>query len=293
MKRTQLQPGEKSLRRGSTFSKPPARRRTQRWTRDELIAEFRRFYETHGRPPSWSDWRGVPSSGWPAAPVVQRMFGSWMAGITAAGLEWVDQRTTGEGRACEACGGTFYATAFEIARGARFCSQRCMGNHWKVKRLCRICGTTFVSDHGPKLTCSAKCATEAQRRSKLGRRNPNWRSGICSREGWFSAKETACRQCGSTYRLHLHHVVYAQHVRQRRGDVADPANALTLCFDCHMAHHGGSARVSISRLRPENFLFAMRLLRDSAPDYFRRYYAPPERHIFDREYPDSTRREAM
>jgi len=122
------------------------------------------------------------------------------------------------------------------------------------------------------------------RRGKTGRKNPLYRHGDNDgRRRWRATTETACRWCGSDKQLRLHHVVYEQHVRDRRGDCWDPRNGLTLCLSCHSKHHNGTdSHVPIDRLRPENFAFAVELLGPYAVDYFMRYYHAEREEVLPR-----------
>lgn len=69
-----------------------------------------------------------------------------------------------------------------------------------------------------------------------------------------------------------HHCIYAQHVRGAGGDVWDPRNSLTLCYDCHARHHGGD-RIPLSALPDSVFEFAVELLGTGPTyNYLRRRY---------------------
>jgi hypothetical protein len=183
----------------------------------------------------------------------------------------------GRQRVCAQCGVQFLTYA-PSSKG-KFCSMACMQKFQRHdwNRRCVICGEGFQSPatgRQTRKTCSKKCAAEATRRGKLGRKNPNYRNGrTANAERWRSTAEPQCRQCGSSELLRLHHVVYEQHVRKHGGDSWDPDNGLTLCLSCHSKHHNGTDKhVPIAVLRPENLAFAFALLGDYAADYFFRYY---------------------
>ena len=53
-----------------------------RWTRGEIIAAIRAFHDSHGRPPRKVEWESAS----PSASIVLRTFGSFSAGIRAAGF---------------------------------------------------------------------------------------------------------------------------------------------------------------------------------------------------------------
>lgn len=59
---------------------PPGKVRL--WTREKVIAAIQRFAAEHGRPPRAVDFKSSPS-----ASTVQGLFGSWTAGLRAAGFE--------------------------------------------------------------------------------------------------------------------------------------------------------------------------------------------------------------
>lgn len=74
----------------------------RRWTKEAIIAAVRHFAELRGRPPTASDWNPSHAralgfhdradlferyENWPHVFVVQYTFGSWNAGIRAAGFE--------------------------------------------------------------------------------------------------------------------------------------------------------------------------------------------------------------
>ena len=55
------------------------------WTEWRIIAAFQRWEAKHGEPPRARDWaRGVPE--YPAKSTVEKVFGSWNAGLVAAGF---------------------------------------------------------------------------------------------------------------------------------------------------------------------------------------------------------------
>lgn len=65
------------------FAKGPSK-----WPKEKVIAAMLRWTQEHGRPPSARDWLKAPIPDWcPYTQTVQMHFGSWNAGIAAAGLE--------------------------------------------------------------------------------------------------------------------------------------------------------------------------------------------------------------
>jgi hypothetical protein len=61
--------------------------RRRAWEREEVIDALRRFASRHGRPPTRGDLTGIHGSGYPAGSVVERTFGTFTAGLLAAGLD--------------------------------------------------------------------------------------------------------------------------------------------------------------------------------------------------------------
>lgn len=100
-----------------------------------------------------------------------------------------------------------------------------------------------------RATDSARAKMSAAKRGKfVGSGNPNWRGGIAlkdldrgrypykmwtkavkDRDGW------RCRECGSTDRLHSHHIKPWARFPDLRYEVS---NGITLCHACHEAAHG-------------------------------------------------------
>ena len=64
------------------------------WTRGRIVAALRAWTDEHGRSPAQIDWR-VSSPEHPCFSQVRDRFGSWNAGLAAAGLErrrWTRER---------------------------------------------------------------------------------------------------------------------------------------------------------------------------------------------------------
>lgn len=72
------------------------------WTRDNLIETFHLWNDMYGEPPSSTDWNAwqcrnllndearavrYETGGWPSHGIVYTVFGSWNAGLEAAGFE--------------------------------------------------------------------------------------------------------------------------------------------------------------------------------------------------------------
>lgn len=127
---------------------------------------------------------------------------------------------------------------------------------------CRVCGTVFEvspSRVGIRRSCSVECARKLRRRT--GQRAKERR--------WYATASPRCVLCGTgSGRFHLHHICYVQHVRRERGDVWDPRNALTLCVDCHSAHH------SRKRILP------LGLLPDAALEFAAETFGGPAAYVY-------------
>jgi len=68
--------------------KPCALEARRVWTRELLVAALQRWADDHGGvPPTSTDAVGADPSVLPSLRVFQRMFGSWRAGILAAGFD--------------------------------------------------------------------------------------------------------------------------------------------------------------------------------------------------------------
>jgi hypothetical protein len=200
-------------------------------------------------------------------------------------------------RTCEQCGEAFVLAGHLAAKPGwgRFCQRECY-NAWqrsrKLARLaaspCEQCGGAKPEARAHQKACSPECANALKARAKQGERNPNWKPQ--TDEGrWRSGLAGACVKCGAKGgsgrwgRLHLHHVVYEQHVRANGGDPYDPDNSLTLCVRCHASHHKSSVNrehLPLAVLRDENFDYAARLYGTLAAfDYLRRRYAGEDERL--------------
>lgn len=111
-------------------------------------------------------------------------------------------------------------------------------------------------------------------RGTRGRKTRRGTSGGCTQAQWYEAKGDRCVCCdrrGSG--LQQHHVVYEQHVVAAGGDIWDPRNGLTVCVDCHDAHHARTAVIGVWLLQDAALEFAADTLGSGpAYEYFRRRY---------------------
>lgn len=119
----------------------------------------------------------------------------------------------------------------------------------------------------------ARSSRKRPRATRSGIGVPVGTSDRCTPSQWYAAKAAWCATCKSTGLLQQHHVVYEQHVVRAGGDVWDPRNSLTLCVNCHQAHHGRYLVVGTLLLRDETIAFAADTLGDGAAyEYLRRIY---------------------
>jgi len=66
--------------------------------------------------------------------------------------------------------------------------------------------------------------------------------------------EYACRVCGATYSLHVHHVKYRSHLGE---DALD--NLVTLCWKCHELVHDGKMKLVLHEVDGNLELFTQRI----------------------------------
>ena len=161
-------------------------------------------------------------------------------------------RKTGVPMTCQQCGQSFLAMDSRPNRPTKYCSRSCRdaARTTRVNLTCRQCGQAFErkaymsnwsQERGP--FCSFRCYGEWQHQNTQGPANPNFRPES-SRRGagqWERNRLAAlerdghrCQDCGSTHRLHVHHL--------REWDQNDPAthgldNLLTVCASCHRRRH--------------------------------------------------------
>jgi hypothetical protein len=161
-------------------------------------------------------------------------------------------RKTGIPMTCEQCGHSFLAMDHRPNRPTKYCSRACRdeAQRTRVELTCRQCGSTFrrkaymqdwSQDRGP--FCGFACYGEWQKQHTAGAANPNFRPTSPRRgSGQWERNRLAvldrdrhtCQKCGSTHRLHVHHL--------REWDQNDPStheldNLLTVCATCHRRLH--------------------------------------------------------
>jgi len=179
-------------------------------------------------------------------------------------------------RACPVCGNEFVPRL-----GQKTCSRSCSGklvgrSHRsggrppgpKVRLVCPRCGATFEtwpSQASGRKYCSATCQARARQRTPDG----------YSLAQWKAAKGRRCESCGTRRGpFHLHHCIYRQEVRRRKGDQFDPANGMTLCLHCHSGQHSRKRPIPLTRVPTAAVAYAVRLMgEDAARTYLARRYA--------------------
>lgn len=133
---------------------------------------------------------------------------------------------------------------------ARMNRERRMKTMRKVALIikeCDICGKQF-QPHRRSINvqkyCSPECSHEGKLRSQQDRaravKNVNPRASRFAKKDWQDAKvrilarDKSCRLCGSTGRLHVHHITHL--TEAERNDHSDD-NLLALCSQCHSKIH--------------------------------------------------------
>lgn len=129
---------------------------------------------------------------------------------------------------------------------AKFLSERSKGSNnpmWKEKvfKPCETCGKPFHLKIARARFCSMSCMGEQRK----GDKNPSWKGGSKVRNPrgfkygkWREAvllrDERKCKRCGTTKKLHAHHIKpWATHPDLR----FTVSNGIILCLDCHWIAH--------------------------------------------------------
>ena len=137
-------------------------------------------------------------------------------------------------------------------RISKYCSRECSGlaRRNRVDLVCRQCSQPFQrkaymadwsQDRGP--FCGFECYGQWQSENTRGADNPGYLPDNTSRYSRQLQEHRAivlelaghkCVQCGSDYRLHVHHI--------REWNPDDPTthaldNLMTLCASCHRKQH--------------------------------------------------------
>jgi hypothetical protein len=144
-------------------------------------------------------------------------------------------------RICGHCDTPFRVSPSRIARGdGKYCSAQCVRSRRTGEyRACRICGFIFYilpkraqETGGSHRSCSKACADKAKRNDLRHDRRSwqyrEWRNTVLARDGH------TCQRCGTTKKLHAHHLKLWSRFPKLR---FDPDNGLTLCDRCHYDWH--------------------------------------------------------
>ncbi len=156
-------------------------------------------------------------------------------------------RTTPVKLVCQRCGDGFDCFDYRPTRPQKYCSRSCGQPNRKslVSVACSVCGNLFdrkryhVAMSGDRgQFCSFGCYGQWQKVNMTGPNNPTYSADSVRRDAWnwknqrklsLERDNYKCAQCGSTHRLHVHHL----------GDANDhvPDNLQTLCASCHRKAH--------------------------------------------------------
>ena len=148
---------------------------------------------------------------------------------------------------CQQCGKEFDPVNERPSHPAKYCSRACShaAQRTRVTLTCRQCGKTFErkaymknwsQERGP--FCGFECYGQWQHENTRGTVNPNYKPDSVKRDAWNwkQARKAAierdhgqCVQCGSRFRLHVHHL--------GDPDNHELDNLETLCISCHRKRH--------------------------------------------------------
>ena len=149
-------------------------------------------------------------------------------------------------KTCQQCGKSFDPVNERPSHPAMYCSRSCShaAQRTKVTLVCRQCGQSFQrkaymvdwsQERGP--FCGFRCYGRWQSEHMTGPANPTYNPDSTKRDAWnwqqsrqaALARDGQCVDCGSTRRLHVHHL----------GDPDNHAldNLATLCISCHRKRH--------------------------------------------------------
>jgi len=123
-----------------------------------------------------------------------------------------------------------------------------------------------------------QCFYQLARKTRVGKGNPNFRSGIWSKNGIYKRGSKAvgahnracvaykknflksndylrCEVCGvtSAFKFDAHHIRYASR-HPGHQNLHNFRNMILVCRDCHLAFHGGRLKDVVERLEKERDL---------------------------------------
>lgn len=146
---------------------------------------------------------------------------------------------------CHRCGQTFDAWRKDILRrGVKYCSFECLKN--RITKECQHCGkpVSRKASHFKKIKltfCSRPCIAKWLSINQRGSASPLWKGGhfYQSTAEWMDIRnhirrrdKNKCVNCGSTKRLHVHHIVPFRIAKEH-----NESNLITLCQKCHVRAH--------------------------------------------------------
>lgn len=167
----------------------------------------------------------------------------------------IDMELISKGRVraqCAHCGGIFEQYLSVANRRKEItCSLSCARSHTpskKRKRVnlsCKACESSFEvawARRNKAKFCSVPCKNLIQR----GLNHHGYKDGRSKERGQHRKvifqrvkDEGACQECGSTHKLHGHHIKsYSEYPELR----SDPLNIQVLCEECHASKHPAMAR---------------------------------------------------
>lgn len=180
-------------------------------------------------------------------------------------------------KTCRTCGNEFTPRDACDARARKFCSHKCYTDAKRVKlkaKTCKTCGKKF--EHYPHRTgvrfCSMACFYQDSKKSRLGKKNPNFRGGIWAKGGSHEhGSKTAgihlracakykrqfiekhgyafCEVCrvSNAYRYSTHHLYYASRYPKHE-HLHDDRNLILLCEECHRKFHASEMQEVFAKL---------------------------------------------
>lgn len=187
-----------------------------------------------------------------------------------------------EKKICRRCNKTFIPRDSFDAKKRKFCSPKCYTDAKFIKRkkaVCRFCLKEF--ERLPKYIgrfCSINCFYQHLKKSRLGKKNPNFRSGIYAKGGLYEeGSKTSqrhlqactnyrrayirkngfvhCEVCGVTaaFKFSVHHIYYASRF-PKHPHLHDDRNLILLCAECHRKFHASEMKDVFSKLEKERRL---------------------------------------
>jgi 5-methylcytosine-specific restriction endonuclease McrA len=186
-------------------------------------------------------------------------------------------------RICENCGEGFYDRQAK-AIGQRYCSPRCAGEGASKRviggypprdEIVRLYVDERLTDRelGARFGHSYTWALKVRQHYRIPGRRKGERAKPpqSERRRWAISmkRETACRNCGTTGFLHLHHVVPRSLSPAGKYELR---NGVALCTPCHLGWHNGHVVLYRDIFRPDEWDFIQTLI--GSPWLDRRY---PER----------------